>query len=125
MEKKRRQVRTRAVLPVRLRGKDSSGKVFDDLAHTLDVTATGVRLGSVRHELQKFEQACSLLSDDLDKQRQDRAVAIGGFALAGVGLAATLTAYLLTSNRSSTSGQALIVPVLAQHQRGLALVGRF
>ena len=56
MEKKRRQVRTRAVLPVRLRGKDSSGKVFDDLAHTLDVTATGVRLGSVRHELQKFEQ---------------------------------------------------------------------
>jgi len=56
MEKKRRQVRTRAVLPVRLRGKDSSGKVFDELAHTLDVTATGVRLGSVRHELQKFEQ---------------------------------------------------------------------
>ncbi len=56
MEKKRRQVRTRAVLPVRLRGKDSSGKVFDDLAHTLDVTATGVRLGSVRHELKQFEQ---------------------------------------------------------------------
>ena len=60
MEKKRRQVRTRAVLPVRLRGKDSSGKVFDDLAHTLDVTATGVRLGSVRHELQKFEQVTIL-----------------------------------------------------------------
>jgi hypothetical protein len=60
MEKKRRQVRTRAVLPVRLRGKDSSGKVFDDLAHTLDVTATGVRLGSVRHELHLLEQVTVL-----------------------------------------------------------------
>lgn len=60
MEQKRRQVRTRAVLPVKLRAKDSSGKVFDDLAHTLDVTATGVRLGSVRHELKRFEQVTIL-----------------------------------------------------------------
>ena len=61
MEKtKRRQDRKKAVLPVRIKGKDSSGKVFDDLAHTLDVTATGVRLGSVRHELQKLEQVTVL-----------------------------------------------------------------
>lgn len=47
----RRGSRTKAVLPVRLKGKDSTGKVFEDLVHTLDVTASGVRLGSVRREL--------------------------------------------------------------------------
>jgi hypothetical protein len=76
-------------------------------------------------EVQKFTQACSLLSDDLDKHKQDRAIATGGFALAGVGLAATLTAYLLTSSRSSTSAKALVVPVFAPSQRGLALIGTF
>ena len=47
----RRGSRTKAVLPVRLKGKDSAGTPFDDLAHTLDVTPDGVRLGSVRREL--------------------------------------------------------------------------
>ncbi|HEV3510901.1 MAG TPA: hypothetical protein VGS05_04300 [Candidatus Sulfotelmatobacter sp.] len=41
----------KAVLPLRIKGRDSSGKSFEDLAHTLDVTADGARLGSVRHEL--------------------------------------------------------------------------
>ena len=48
---KRRGSRTKAVLPVRIKGKDSTGKVFEDLAHTLDVTTTGVRPGSIRREL--------------------------------------------------------------------------
>lgn len=48
---KRRGSRTKAVLPVRIKGKDSSGKTFEELAHTLDVTPSGVRLGSVRREL--------------------------------------------------------------------------
>jgi len=48
---KRRGTRTKAVLPVRIKGKDSAGESFEELAHTLDVTATGVRLGSVRREL--------------------------------------------------------------------------
>lgn len=48
---KRRGTRTKAVLPVRIKGKDSNGKAFEELAHTLDVTTTGVRLGSVRREL--------------------------------------------------------------------------
>lgn len=47
----RRGNRVKAVLPVRIKGKDSSGKTFDELAHTLDVTAQGARLGSVRREL--------------------------------------------------------------------------
>ncbi len=48
---KRHGNRTKAVIPVRIKGIDSGGKTFEDLAHTLDVTATGVRLGSVRREL--------------------------------------------------------------------------
>ncbi len=48
---KRRGARTKAVLPIRLKGTDSAGKAFEDHAHTLDVTPAGVRLGSVRHEL--------------------------------------------------------------------------
>lgn len=47
----RRGNRMKAVLPVRLKGKDSAGKPFDELVHTLDVTPSGARLGSVRREL--------------------------------------------------------------------------
>ena len=47
----RRGKRTKAVLPVKVKGADAAGKVFEDLAHTLDVTATGVRLGAVRRAL--------------------------------------------------------------------------
>ena len=39
-----------------MKGRDSSGKDFDELAHTLDVTAAGVRLGSVRHELNRLDE---------------------------------------------------------------------
>jgi hypothetical protein len=52
---KRRQDRIRGVLPVRLRGKDSSGALFEALAHTLDLTPTGVRLGAVRQELKALD----------------------------------------------------------------------
>lgn len=48
--------RTKAVLPVRIKGVDGAGNSFEDLAHTLDVTATGVRLGSVRRELNVSEE---------------------------------------------------------------------
>lgn len=48
---KRHGSRTKAVLPVRIKGKDAGGEAFDEMAHTLDVTTTGVRLGSVRREL--------------------------------------------------------------------------
>ncbi|SPF42399.1 hypothetical protein SBA1_450013 [Candidatus Sulfotelmatobacter kueseliae] len=43
--------RTKAVLPIRIKGKDSSGAQFEELAHTLDVTPGGLRLGAVRREL--------------------------------------------------------------------------
>lgn len=52
----RRGNRTKAVLPVKIKGKDSAGKTFEDLAHTLDVTAVGARLGSIRHELNVLDE---------------------------------------------------------------------
>lgn len=52
----RRGARTKAVIPVRIKGKDSAGKAFDELVHTLDVTAAGARLGSVRRELNLQEE---------------------------------------------------------------------
>jgi len=41
----------RAVLPVRVRGKEASGVLFETLAHTLDLTCTGARLGAMRRPL--------------------------------------------------------------------------
>lgn len=52
----RRGNRTKAVLPVRVKGKDSSGKQFEELAITLDVTLSGLRLGSVRQELKTGDE---------------------------------------------------------------------
>ena len=52
---KRRQDRMKAVLPVRVRGRDMAGKCFEELVHTLDVTPMGVRLGAVRHCLKALD----------------------------------------------------------------------
>ena len=52
----RRGNRTKAVLPVKIKGKDSSGKAFEELAHTLDVTAVGARLGAIRRELNVLDE---------------------------------------------------------------------
>lgn len=48
---RRRLNRKPAVLPVRVRGTDSRGVEFEALAHTLDLTPTGARLGAIRCEL--------------------------------------------------------------------------
>src|SRR5882672_436006 len=53
---KRRQDRRKAVLPVRVRGNDVFGKSFEELAHTLDVTPTGARLGGIRRQVNTLEQ---------------------------------------------------------------------
>lgn len=53
---RRRQDRMQAVLPVRVRGIDAAGASFEELAHTLDLTLDGVRLGSIRHELKVLDR---------------------------------------------------------------------
>jgi hypothetical protein len=56
---RRRLGRVRAVLPVRVRGTDA-GTAFELLAHTLDLTAGGARLGSVRREFKKLDKVTIL-----------------------------------------------------------------
>lgn len=51
VEKQRRSIRTKAVLPVRVRGLDQAGNVFEEVALTLDVAQSGVRLASMRRQL--------------------------------------------------------------------------
>lgn len=55
-KQQRRGDRTKAVLPVRVKGIDSTGNAFEELVHTLDLTPDGVRLGSVRHELNVLDE---------------------------------------------------------------------
>ncbi len=50
--KQRSVDRSKAVLPVRISGNDISGIAYSELVHTLDVSRTGVRLGSVRRQLE-------------------------------------------------------------------------
>lgn len=52
----RRKDRTKAVLPVKVKGRDSTGAAFEELAHTLDVTATGARLGAIRRQLNVLDE---------------------------------------------------------------------
>ena len=52
---RRRQDRISVVLPVRVRGIDTTGVSFEELAHTLDLTPTGVRLGAIRHQVNALE----------------------------------------------------------------------
>jgi len=52
---RRQQDRMHAVLPVRVRGKDAAGVSFEGLAHTLDLTPFGARLGAIRHELKALD----------------------------------------------------------------------
>lgn len=48
---RRLQDRMQAVLPVRVRGVDATGAAFEELAHTLDLTSSGARLGAIRRPL--------------------------------------------------------------------------
>jgi hypothetical protein len=52
---RRRQERIQAVLPVRVRGTNASGSAFEALAHTLDLTPAGARLGAIRHQLKALD----------------------------------------------------------------------
>ena len=49
---KRRSERMKAVLPIKIYGRDSRGNTYCDLAHTLDVGRAGARLGSMRRKVE-------------------------------------------------------------------------
>jgi len=47
----RKYKRIKMVLPVRIVGKDSANNPVNELAHTLDITPNGARLGAIHHVL--------------------------------------------------------------------------
>jgi len=49
--KKRRHKRIKMVLPVRVWARDTSDNPVNELAHTLDITPGGAKLGAIRHQL--------------------------------------------------------------------------
>ncbi len=53
---RRRHDRKQGVLPVRVRGTDVHGAIFDELAYTLDLTAGGARVGGIRREIKTLEK---------------------------------------------------------------------
>jgi hypothetical protein len=55
-KERRREDRVKGIFPVRLLGTDADGKPYQELAHTLDVTPSSARLGSVRRELRVGER---------------------------------------------------------------------
>jgi hypothetical protein len=52
---RRQQNRVPAVLPVRVRGTEEDGKSFEEIAHTLDITATGARVAGIHHQLRVMD----------------------------------------------------------------------
>src|SRR5436309_3317838 len=48
---KRRHKRIKMVLPVKVSGCDAANNLISELAHTLDITPDGARLGAIRHPL--------------------------------------------------------------------------
>src|SRR5207249_12206103 len=47
----RRHKRIKMVLPVKVSGRDAANNLISELAHTLDMTPDGARLGALRHPL--------------------------------------------------------------------------
>ena len=77
----RRGNRTKAVLPVRIKGKDKDGNPFEELAHTLDVTAVGARLGAIRHELNLQDEITIFYRLKIPFYMPDKTVFIQSFDL--------------------------------------------
>lgn len=84
----------------------------------------------------RYQKACSVLQDDIDKRDTDKTIATAGFVAAGVGLATTITAYLVSSKSSAkatatpskVAAQApriVVVPVIGARENGLQILGRF
>ena len=48
---KRRHDRTKGVLPVTISGTDEHGCPFHEVAHTLDITSNGARVGAIHHRI--------------------------------------------------------------------------
>src|SRR5437870_10611377 len=59
---KRRHKRIKMVLPVKVSGRDAANNLISELAHTLDITPDGARLGAVRHPLKAGDRKSTRLN---------------------------------------------------------------
>lgn len=116
----RRGNRVKAVLPIRIKGKDSSGKSFEELAHTLDVTAQGARLGSVRHELNVQDEITVFYRQRKIQFRVVWIKKMKGTSEFQVGLQAVTQDKEAWGLSAQESGTAAFPPLSAAHAHGLA-----
>jgi outer membrane biosynthesis protein TonB len=73
-----------------------------------------------------FQFACDTLRDNMDARDLDRTLATIGLVAAGVGVAATVTAYFVSPGKSpARHGGTQITPIAGPHQTGLAVIGAF
>ena len=54
----RRHKRIKMVLPIRVSANDKTNTPYHELAHTLDITPQGARLGAIRHEPKPGDKMC-------------------------------------------------------------------
>ena len=64
--KQRKHKRIKMVLPIRIFAKDASNHSFNELAHTLDITPHGARIGAIHSQLK--------LGDKLTVQYRQRKI---------------------------------------------------
>jgi hypothetical protein len=112
---KRRQDRTKAVLPIRVRGNDLSGKRFEDLAHTLDITPAGARLGAVHHALNVLDRiTVTYRQRKIEFQVMwTKQIGAAEFQIGVKAMAQDADAWGLNNSESSASGRERSQPVLA------------
>jgi hypothetical protein len=53
---KRGEGRHKGVFAIKVSGRDCTGKLFDELAHTLDLSRNGARIGAIHFELEENDR---------------------------------------------------------------------
>jgi hypothetical protein len=53
---KRSENRYKGVFAIKVSGRDMTGKIFDKLAHTLDLSRNGARIGAIHFELEENDR---------------------------------------------------------------------
>lgn len=71
-----------------------------------------------------FGRACARLNETRDAESRGKTIATIGFVAAGVGVAGTAVAYLLTSKKKTTPS-AIVTPVYGPEVAGIAVTGSF
>ena len=115
-KEKRRHDRKKAVLPVRVRGNDASGKRFDDLAHTLDITPSGARIAGIRHALKARDRVTVTFRQRKIEFQVMWTKQIAGTAEYQIGLKALAQegdAWGMSNSESNTAGREGAIKALA------------